>query len=111
MSMRVEESLDELRRSLAGTILGPADQGYDDARRCFNALVERRPAVIARVAGSADVATAFDFARGHGLEVVGRVAAQHGGRFVVRHGERGTVAALELPLAGVAAPAVARATA
>jgi signal transduction histidine kinase len=49
--------------------------------------------------------------RGHGLEVVGRVAAQHGGRFMVRHGERGTVAALELPLAGVAAPAVARAAA
>jgi len=49
--------------------------------------------------------------RGHGLEVVGRVAAQHGGRFMVRRGERGTVAALELPLAGIAAPVVAPAAA
>ena len=43
--------------------------------------------------------------RGHGLEVVARVAAQHGGRFMVSHGRRRTVAALELPLA--ARPAVA----
>jgi signal transduction histidine kinase len=37
--------------------------------------------------------------RGHGLEVVARVAAQHGGRFMVSRGRRSTVAALELPLA------------
>jgi signal transduction histidine kinase len=37
--------------------------------------------------------------RGHGLEVVARVAAQHGGRFMVSRGRRRTVAALELPLA------------
>jgi signal transduction histidine kinase len=43
--------------------------------------------------------------RGHGLEVVARVAAQHGGRFIVSHGRRRTVAALELPLAERAAVA------
>jgi two-component system sensor histidine kinase FlrB len=37
--------------------------------------------------------------RGHGLGVVRRVAADHGGRFVLRHSERGSLAALELPLA------------
>jgi signal transduction histidine kinase len=37
--------------------------------------------------------------RGHGLEVVARIAAQHGGRFMVSRGRRRTVAALELPLA------------
>jgi FAD/FMN-containing dehydrogenase len=72
VSTRVEGSLDELRRSFAGTVLGPTDPGYDEARRCFNALVDRRPAVIARVAGSADVAAAFDFARGRGLEIAVR---------------------------------------
>jgi FAD/FMN-containing dehydrogenase len=66
------ESLDELRGSLAGSVLGPADTGYDAARRCFNALVDRRPAAIARCAGPADVATAFDFARLHDLEVAVR---------------------------------------
>ena len=68
----VGENLVELRRSLAGSVLGPADAEYDAARRCFNALVDRRPAVIARCAGADDVATAFDFARAHELEVAVR---------------------------------------
>jgi FAD/FMN-containing dehydrogenase len=66
------EGLDELRRSLAGAVIGPEDAGYDDARRCFNALVDRRPAVIAQCVGAGDVAAAFDFARAHGLEVAVR---------------------------------------
>jgi FAD/FMN-containing dehydrogenase len=68
----MDESATELRRSLAGAVLTPADAGYDAARRCFNALVDRRPAVIARCTGADDVATAFDFARMHGLEVAVR---------------------------------------
>jgi FAD/FMN-containing dehydrogenase len=64
--------LDELRRSMAGAVLGPEDDGYDAARRCFNALVDRRPAVIARCAGTGDVAAAFDFARTHELQVAVR---------------------------------------
>jgi FAD/FMN-containing dehydrogenase len=66
------ESLDDLRRSLAGEVIGPADAEYDAARRCFNALVDRRPAVIARCAGADDVAAAFDFARAHELDVAVR---------------------------------------
>ena len=64
--------LDELRRSLAGTIILPADARYDTARRGFNALIDRRPAVIARCRGTKDVAVAFDFARAHELEVAVR---------------------------------------
>ncbi len=64
--------LDELGRSLAGTVLRPGDSEYDAARRCFNALVDRRPAVIARCDGPGDVATAFDYARTHDLEVAVR---------------------------------------
>jgi FAD/FMN-containing dehydrogenase len=67
-----DESLTELRRSLAGAVVGPADPGYDTARICFNALVDRRPAVIAQCLGPADVATAFDFARAHDLQVAVR---------------------------------------
>jgi FAD/FMN-containing dehydrogenase len=59
----------ELQRSLAGSVLLPGDAEYDSARRCFNAFVDRRPAVIARCAGAEDVATAFDFARVQSLEV------------------------------------------
>jgi FAD/FMN-containing dehydrogenase len=68
----LDESLGELRRSLAGAVVGPADSEYDAARRCFNALVDRRPAVIARCVSTGDVATAFDFARTHGLDVAVR---------------------------------------
>ena len=72
MSVHAEQSLSELRESLSGDVLGPADPGYDAARHCFNAFVDRRPAVIARCAGAADIATAFDFARSHELEVAVR---------------------------------------
>jgi FAD/FMN-containing dehydrogenase len=66
------ESLSELRGEVAGTVIRPGDASYDGARRCFNALVDRRPAVIVRCFGAADVATAFDYARTHGLEVAVR---------------------------------------
>jgi FAD/FMN-containing dehydrogenase len=66
------DGVGELRSSLEGPVLVREDPGYDVARRCFNALVDRRPAVIAQCVGAADVATAFDFARGHGLEVAVR---------------------------------------
>ena len=57
---------------MAGAVIGPADPGYDLARRSFNALIDRRPAAIVRCLGAADVATAFDFARSEGLEVAVR---------------------------------------
>jgi FAD/FMN-containing dehydrogenase len=65
-------NVDELRWSLAGPVLTPADAEYDAARRSYNALVDRRPAVIARCLDAGDVATAFDFARTHELEVAVR---------------------------------------
>jgi FAD/FMN-containing dehydrogenase len=68
----VDEGLTELRGSLAGTALAPADPGYDAARRCFNALIDRRPAAIVRCRGAGDVATAFDFARTRSLDVTVR---------------------------------------
>src|SRR5262249_18965614 len=66
------EGLAELRRSLGGAVLAPADAGFDAARRCFNALVDRRPAVIVRCLDADDVRRAFDFARAHALEVAVR---------------------------------------
>src|SRR6266699_1366815 len=70
--LSVEEGLSELRRSMAGSVLGPTDAGYDAARICFNAMVDRRPAVIARCAGPWDVATAAECARVHDLQVAVR---------------------------------------
>jgi len=58
-----------LRRSFAGQIVLPDEAGYHQARRVWNAIVDRRPAVIARCAGTADVAAAVRFARDRGLEI------------------------------------------
>jgi FAD/FMN-containing dehydrogenase len=78
VASRLEKrSLTELRRSVAGAVLGPTDSGYDGARHCFNALVDRRPAVIVRCLDAGDVATAFDFARSRGLEVAVRGAGHN----------------------------------
>jgi FAD/FMN-containing dehydrogenase len=71
-SASVGESLSELRRSLVGTVIGPEDAEYDAARRGFNALIDRRPAVIARCVGAGDVTAALDFARAHHLDVAVR---------------------------------------
>jgi FAD/FMN-containing dehydrogenase len=62
----------ELRQSLVGAVIGPDDAEYDEARRPFNALIDRRPAVIARCVSAADVASALDFARSNALEVAVR---------------------------------------
>jgi FAD/FMN-containing dehydrogenase len=67
-----EESLTDLRRSLTGAVLAPGAAGYEAARRCFNAFIDRRPAVIARCFDANDIATAFDFAHAHELSVAVR---------------------------------------
>jgi FAD/FMN-containing dehydrogenase len=72
LSRGVGENVGELRRSLAGPVITPAESEYDAARRCFNALIDRRPALLVRCAGGGDVATALDFARTHELEVAVR---------------------------------------
>jgi signal transduction histidine kinase len=83
----------EGRRRAAGLCVSVIDSGREsrpESRR------EGPFEVIARVSGGRR--------RGHGLAVVRRVAAAHGGRFVLRQGGGETVATLELPLAPAAAP-------
>jgi FAD/FMN-containing dehydrogenase len=57
---------------MVGAVIGPEDAEYDAARRGFNALIDRRPAVIARCVGAGDVAVALGFARAHELDVAVR---------------------------------------
>lgn len=63
------EALDALAAAFSGTILRPDDAGYDEARRVHNGLIDRRPAVIARCAGTADIQDAVRLARSSGLEI------------------------------------------
>jgi hypothetical protein len=60
-----------LRRSVTGAVVVPTDAGYDAASRYYNALIDRRRAVIVSCLGGGDVPTALDFAR-QGLEVAVR---------------------------------------
>jgi FAD/FMN-containing dehydrogenase len=61
--------LARLRHRLQGQVLLPDEDGYHQARQVWNAMVDRRPAVIARCASPADVAAAVGFARAQELEV------------------------------------------
>ena len=67
-----EEGLDALRAALHGKLLLRGDAGYDDARTIWNAMVDRKPAIIVRAADAADVARAVQFAREHQLLVAVR---------------------------------------
>jgi FAD/FMN-containing dehydrogenase len=65
-------ALDELRRGFRGELLTTQDLGYEDARLVWNAMVDKRPTVIARCAGAEDVSAALRLARRSGLEVAVR---------------------------------------
>ena len=61
-----------LKASLRGELLQPTDEGYESARRVWNGMIDRKPALVVRCAGVADVITAVQFARTHHLLVVVR---------------------------------------
>ncbi len=56
-------AIEDLRRRVRGAVLLREDPDYDAARRIWNGMFDRRPAVIVRCAGAADVPQAVDFAR------------------------------------------------
>jgi FAD/FMN-containing dehydrogenase len=62
----------EFRASLRGQLLVPGQEGYDSARRLWNGAFNRKPALIARCAGAADVTQAINFARSQNLLVAVR---------------------------------------
>src|SRR5215467_9220085 len=66
------EPLDELRDSLTGDVLVEGDREYARARLCFNLLIDRHPAAIARCVDANDVAAALAFGRDRGLEIAVR---------------------------------------
>jgi len=60
-------SLESFGASLDGSLIGKDDPGYEETRAVWNAMVEKKPALIARCAGAADVKRSLEFARQHGL--------------------------------------------
>jgi FAD/FMN-containing dehydrogenase len=64
-----ETVLKDLQTGLRGRLLRPHDEGYDGVRRVWNAMIDKRPAVIARCVGAADIIQCVRFARKHNLLV------------------------------------------
>ena len=58
-----EATVQNFADSLRGPLLQPGEGGYDEARKVWNGMIDRRPALIARCAGVADVIAAVRFAR------------------------------------------------
>lgn len=75
MNTLTDGQFNALRGVLRGEILQPNDAGYDDARAVWNAMIDRRPAIIVRCAGTADVRASLAYAREHQL----RLAVRGGG--------------------------------
>jgi FAD/FMN-containing dehydrogenase len=74
----VENTVQGLRSNLRGELLQSGDAGYEAARTVYNAMVDRRPALITRCTGVDDVISAVRFAREHDV----RVAIRGGGHNV-----------------------------
>jgi FAD/FMN-containing dehydrogenase len=93
-----EAEVRRLEGGLRGHVVRPADPVYDEARAVFNAMIDRRPALIVRCAGVGDVIEAVRFARRNGLEL----AVRGGGHNVTGYAvsESGLVADLS-PMKGV----------
>jgi len=85
--MSVAVTLDQLAPTFAGELLQSSHPGYDDARRVHNGLIDKRPKIIARCCGTADVAEAVKLARTLNLEIAVRGGGHNvGGRATIDDG-------------------------
>ena len=63
------EAIEEFQLKFRGPLIKPGDERYDEVRQVWNGMIDKRPALIARCTGSADVVAAINFARSHNLPV------------------------------------------
>jgi FAD/FMN-containing dehydrogenase len=66
------QAIAKLSEQVRGEVITPADEGYEEARKVYNAMIDRRPAVVVRCTETADVAAAVDYARENELAVAVR---------------------------------------
>src|SRR5258706_9089950 len=98
-------AIQALRTSLRGPVLAPGDEGYDAARKVWNGLIDRYPALIARPLDEDDVARAIAFARAEHLPL----AVRGGGHSVAGFGTNDGGLVIDLGLMkGVTVDAAAR---
>ncbi|HEX6791336.1 MAG TPA: FAD-dependent oxidoreductase, partial [Candidatus Krumholzibacteria bacterium] len=89
--------VDALRAALRGTLVGANDAGYHESRSVWNAMIDRRPALIARCIGTADIIACVNFARETGIALsikggghnIAGLAVAEGGLMIDCSGMRG----------------------
>jgi FAD/FMN-containing dehydrogenase len=70
--------LDALRSAVSGSVLAPGDPAYDETRTLYNAMFDKRPAVVVTCSSAEDVAAAIRYAREEALEVAIRGGGHNG---------------------------------
>jgi FAD/FMN-containing dehydrogenase len=65
----------QLREQVRGEVVTPGDAGYEEARKVYNAMIDRRPGAVVRPVNADDVVAAVNFARENGLDLAVRGGA------------------------------------
>jgi FAD/FMN-containing dehydrogenase len=69
MAGQLSEAIARIKGTIKGRVLTPDDANYEEARQIWNAMIDRRPAVIVQPADAGDVGPAIQFARANALEI------------------------------------------
>ena len=77
--MEFDKLVQGFAQNLRGELIQPGDQNYDEARKLYNAMIDRRPRFIVRCADVADVIASVKFARDHNLLLAVRGGGHNGG--------------------------------
>ncbi len=105
MTVAVEEGMLAELEGFSGTVVSPGDADYDDVRRVYNGMIDRKPALIARCRGAADVVAAVAAARANGFEI----SVRGGGHGVAGHCVRDGAVMIDLSeMRGIHVDPVAR---
>lgn len=75
------EDLAKLKASLRGAVIGRDDEGYDEARKLYNGMIDKRPLMIARCADAGDVIVVVNFGRESKLPIAIRGGGHNGPGF------------------------------
>ena len=70
-------NVEELKKGFKGKVITPDDHEYEESRKIWNGMVDKRPAIIARCAGTQDAVKAVNFARDNGIQLAVRGAGHH----------------------------------
>ncbi len=73
-----QQAIDALRADIRGDVVEPTDEGYDDARRVYNAMIDKRPRAIVQVDDIADVINVVKFAKQHDVLLAVRGQGHNG---------------------------------